>query len=447
MSDTATSEISPGDSARQYPSSRYAWYMVGILTIAYILSFVDRYVLGLLIEPIKADLGLSDTEIGYLLGPAFAIFYAFMGLPLGYLADRKRRTFIVAAGIFVWSFATAASGLARNFTHMFIARISVGAGEAALSPCAMSMISDSFPREKRGRPIAFYSAALSLGAGIASLVSAAVLTWAKSADQVALPIVGAVAPWQFTFFIVGLPGILVAAIMFTIREPKRQRVPGSEAKPQFTYMLQHVFDRFSTYATFVVFVCLMTICAYSQGWNAPMFQRTWGWEAQQYAFVNAIVLLAIGPATVNFAGWLNDKWFAEGRQDAPLRIMIIGAMIFVPTGIIAPLMPNPWLAMAVYGVNTVGIAMTTATGVTGLMNITPAEIRGQTVALYYMAISFAGLFIGPTTVGWMSDNVFGNENLNYALASVPAIFGLPVLLLSGIAMRLYRRELERQTVS
>ena len=435
------------DSVRQYPSTKYAWYMVGILTVAYILSFVDRYVLGLLIEPIKEDLGLTDTQIGLLLGPAFAIFYATMGLPLGYLADRKRRTWIVAAGIFVWSAATAASGLAKNFVHMFIARISVGVGEAALSPCAMSMISDSFPREKRGRPIAFYSAALSLGAGIASLVSAGVLTWAKTVPEVSLPIVGAVAPWQFTFFVVGLPGILVAAIMFTVREPKRQRTPGSEVKPQFNVMLKHVFSRWKIYGSFVAFVCLMTICAYSQGWNAPMFQRTWGWEAQQYAFVNAIVLLAIGPATVNFAGYMNDKWFAEGRHDAPLKIMIIGALIFVPTGIIAPLMPDPWIAMGIYAINTVGIATTTATGVTGLMNITPSEIRGQTVALYYMAISFAGLFLGPTTVGWMSDNVFGNEQLNYAVAAVPAIYGIPILLLTGYALRAYRGELAKQAAT
>ena len=126
--------------------------MVIVLTIAYILSFVDRYILGLLIEPIKADLGLTDTQIGYLLGLAFSLFYATMGLPLGYLADRKRRTVLVAAGIAVWSLATAASGLAKNFWHMFIARMTVGAGEATLSPCAMSMISDSFPREKRGPP-------------------------------------------------------------------------------------------------------------------------------------------------------------------------------------------------------------------------------------------------------------------------------------------------------
>ncbi|MGI9235523.1 MAG: MFS transporter, partial [Woeseiaceae bacterium] len=311
------------ESGRQYPSSRYAWYMVVVLTIAYILSFVDRYILGLLIEPIKADLGLSDTQIGYLLGLAFSLFYATMGLPLGYLADRKRRTFLVAAGIAVWSIATAASGLAKNFWHMFIARMSVGAGEATLSPCTMSMISDSFPREKRGRPIAFYTAALSVGAGIASLVSAAVLTWAKSVPEISVPFVGTVAPWQFTFIIVGLPGIAVALLMLTMREPPRQRTTGTEVKPEFNVMLRHVWSRRGVYLSFVSFVCVMTIIAYSQGWMAPTFERTWGWPAEKYATINAIVLLAVGPLTVNLAGWLNDNMYTAGRKDAPLLIMII----------------------------------------------------------------------------------------------------------------------------
>lgn len=431
-------------SERQYPSSKYAWYMVIVLTIAYVLSFVDRYILGLLIEPIKADLELSDTQIGYLLGLAFSLFYATMGLPLGYLADRKRRTFLVAAGIAVWSLATAASGLARNFWHLFVARMTVGAGEATLSPCTMSMISDSFPREKRGRPIAFYTAALSLGAGIASLLSAGVLIWAKSVPEISLPIVGAVAPWQFTFIIVGLPGILVALLMLTIREPKRQTTPGMEVAPKFSSMLRHVGQRWRVYLSFISFVCLMTIIAYSQGWYAPMFKRTWGWEAETYATINAIVLLAVGPLTVNVAGWLNDKFYAKGRKDAPLLIMIFGVCLMVPTGIIAPLMPSPELAMGVLAFNTAGIAMTSATGVTGLMNITPGEIRGQTVALYYMIISLSGLLLGPGTVGWLSDNVFGNEHLNYAAAAVPAIFGIPVLFLIGYARRGYLAEVEIQ---
>lgn len=429
---------------RQYPSPKYAWYMVIVLTVAYILSFVDRYILGLLIEPVKADLGLTDTQIGWLLGFAFSIFYATMGIPLGILADRKRRTFIVSAGIAVWSIATAASGLARNFWHMFFARMAVGAGEATLSPCAMSMISDSFPREKRGKPIAFYTAALSLGAGIASLVSAGVLTWAKSVPEIYVPVIGNVAPWQFTFIVVGLPGLLVSLLMLTMREPKRQPSPDPDVKPKFSHMLKHVGDRLGVYLSFVSFVCLMTIIAYSQGWLAPMFERTWGWPAEKYATINAVVLLAIGPLTVNIAGWMNDKLYAQGRKDAPLLIMIIGVLIMVPTAAVAPLMPSPYIAMGCYAINTIGIAMTSATGVTGLMNITPGAIRGQTVAVYYMMISMSGLMLGPSTVGWLSDNIYGNEQLNLAVATVPLVFGIPVILLIRYARRAYLAEVEKQ---
>ena len=193
-------------------SATSGWITVAFLTIAYLFSFIDRWILGLLIEPIKADLGLTDTQIGLLLGPAFAIFYATMGLPLGWLADRRNRVRIVAVGIGLWSLATAASGLAKSFIHLFIARMSIGIGEATLSPCAMSIISDSFPREKRSRPIAVYTTALSLGAGLASLLGAAVLTWAKTGGDITFPLLGALAPWQATFIVVGLPGLLLALV-------------------------------------------------------------------------------------------------------------------------------------------------------------------------------------------------------------------------------------------
>jgi MFS family permease len=434
------------DAAEQarYPSSRYAWYMVILLTVAYVFSFVDRYILGLLIEPIKADLQISDTQIGLLLGPAFAIFYVTMGLPLGWLADRKRRTWIVGVGVALWSAATAASGLAKNFVHLFVARMSVGVGEATLSPCTMSMISDSFPKDRRARPIAFYTMALSLGAGIASLVSAGVLQWAKTVPNIELPLLGVVAPWQFTFIIVGLPGLVLALLMFTLREPKRQsNVVDPErvgsGNNNIADMLRHVGRHWKVFLPFVAVFCYMTVLAYSQGWGAPMFQRTWGWEASKYATVNAVVLLAVGPFTVNFAGWLSDRWTRQGIKDAPLRIALIGVVVMIISGVIAPLLPSPWLAMGMYGVNTVGIAMTSAVGVTALLNISPAAMRAQLVAFYYMCISLAGLMLGPTTIALMNDFVFGVENIRYSMALLPALYGVPVILMAGFIRRNYMK--------
>jgi len=424
----------------RYPDRRYAWYMVIVLTIAYIFSFVDRYILGLLIEPIKADLQLSDTQIGLLLGPAFAIFYATMGLPLGWLADRKRRTWIVGIGVALWSLATAASGLAKNFMHMFIARMSVGVGEATLSPCTMSMISDSFPKEHRAKPIAFYTMALSLGAGIASLVSAGVLQWAKTVPEISVPVIGIVAPWQFTFFVVGLPGLLLALLVFSLREPPRQKLApdvltGKMASNNLGDMLKHVGRHWRLYLPFMSIFCYMTILAYSQGWGAPMFKRTWGWEASQYATVNGIILLIMGPISVNFAGWLSDRWTRQGIMDAPVRIGLIGVLIMILTGVAAPLMPGPWLAISMYGLNTIGIAMSSAVGVTGLLLISPANMRAQIVAFYYMCISLTGLLLGPTTIALLNDNVFGVDGIRYSMALLPALYGVPVLLMGGYIRR------------
>jgi len=425
-------------------SYKYAWYTVVLLTIAYIFSFVDRYILGLLVQPIKDDLGLSDTEIGLLLGPAFALFYTTMGLPLGWLADRARRTWIVSAGIAIWSLATAACGLARSFGQLFLARVSVGVGEATLSPCALSMIADSFPEERRGKPIAFYSAALTLGAGIASLAGASVLAWSKTVTDIDLPLVGQVAPWQFAFIMVGLPGLPLAVMMFFLREPKRQDLAeiGDGGKAGLMDALRYISKRRRTYVGFTAIVCIMTVVAYSQGWLPAMFERTWGWPTEKYALYNGLVLLLLGPACVNFAGWTSDRLSAAGRRDAPLLIVITGVLILVPTGVLAPLMPNAWAAFIMLQLNTVGIAILSATAPTALLNITPGQIRGQVVALYIIVISIAGLMLGPTSIGLMNDYVFGEEGIRYSTALVPLLVGVPILLTVRGTRRAYLRELD-----
>jgi len=426
-------------------SHAYAWYTVVLLTIAYVFSFIDRYILGLLVEPIKADLGLTDTEIGLLLGPAFALFYTTMGLPLGWLADRGRRAWIVSAGIAIWSLATAACGLARSFAQLFVARVSVGVGEATLSPCALSMIADSFPEERRGKPIAFYSTALTLGAGVASLVGASVLVWSKSVSAIELPLIGPVAPWQFAFIIVGLPGLPLAILMFFQREPERRNLVqlGSGGKAGIGDALRYVLARRQIYGGFVAIVCVMTIVAYSQGWLPAMFERTWGWSGQKYATYNGLSLLLLGPVCVNIAGWASDRMYAAGRPDAPLLMVIGGLVLLVPTGVIAPLMPNAWAAFAVYQINTIGIATLSATAPTALLNITPGQIRGQVIALYLIVISVAGLMLGPTSIGLLNDHVFGEQGIRYAAAIVPALFGLPVLATAFGTRRRYTRELGR----
>ena len=431
-------DLTPKEETSSYPRRGYAWYMVILLTIAYVFSFIDRYIISLVIEPLKADLSLSDTQIGLLMGTAFALFYAIMGLPLGWLADRGRRARLVGAGVALWSLATAASGLARSFGSLFLARIGVGVGEATLAPCALSLISDSFPEKERGRPIAFYTAAQSFGAGLAFVGGGSVLAWANSIPDLALPLIGPVAPWQFTFIIVGLPGLLVAIPLWLLREPLRKEQAGLDQQRSMGNTLAYIRQRRATFGCFIAFPCVMTIVAYSQTWFPVMFMRTWQWDITQFALYFGIALLTVGPITVNVTGWICDRWYASGQHDAPMRIILIGSFLLVPSSALVPLMPSGELAFALLVLNIASHSIVSAAAPIALLNITPGEIRGQMSAIFYMIIAPVGLIVGPAMIGILNDSVFGEGGIRYSAAVIPLLFGLPVLALAGVASRKYR---------
>lgn len=422
-----------------YPTHRSAWGMVALLTLAYLFSYIDRTVLGLLVQPIKADIALSDEQLGWLLGPAFAVFYATMGLPLGWLVDRKSRTRLIAAGVALWSLATAASGLARSFPQLFMARMTVGVGEAVLSPAAFSIIADSFPEERRARPIAAYSMAITLGSGLASLIGASVLTWARGAERIVLPLVGAVSPWQATFFAVGLPGLLVALAFLLVREPPRQSsfAGGAATRNGLKDAFAQIGSRWRDYLLIVAVVGAMVITAYSQGFLPAAFERRWGWKPEFFAMLNGASALILGPAVYLAAGALCERRLIAGDSLAPHRIMTFGLALIVPSAGLAMLMPSPWLAFALLCLTAVGIGAISAVGVTALLQITPGAVRGQVVALYYMAISLAGLLLGPTTVGTLSTRLFGESQLHLAVATVPVVYG--IVPLAFAVWRLRRR--------
>lgn len=413
-----------------YPARALAWTTVAMLTVAYIMSYVDRSILGLLVEPIKADLGVSDEAMGYLIGPAFGLFYATVGLPLGWLADRGARTRIVAAGVLLWSAATIGSGLARGYAHLFVARMGVGVGEAALSPCTISLIADSFPPERRGLPVGVYSAALSVGAGLGSIGIAFLLEWAGS-GTVTLPIVGAVRPWQFALIAVGLPGLVLGLVFLLLPEPARH--DATTRPSRFGDAFSYVAAQPLAIAGVALLVAVMTTIAYSQQFNAPAFARTFGWAAKDYAKVNGTINLIVGPATVILIGMLIDRLRHRGRRDAAFAVLVAGFVPMLPLSAIPLFMPTPALAFAMLALSTITIGTVTAAGILALLAVTPGAMRGQLVALYYMVISIAGLGLGPSTVGLLSTRVVGETNLRVAIAAIPIIYGLvPLLLLSAI---------------
>ena len=428
----------------KYPSAVYGWSMVGLLTLAYVFSMLDRYILGYLIKPIKEDLNFSDWEVGLLTGPAFTLLYATTAIPIGLLVDRRSRTKIIAIGVAVWSIATILTGSARTFWTMFMARMVVGIGEAVLSPAAFSIIGDSFEPKRRAKPIAFYSAALVVASALTGFIIAFLLGLAEGTVY-RLPIVGEVPSWQFIFVCVGTPGLIVALIFLLTRDaPRTESAQKSDEKLSDAF--KFVGSRAAVFICFVSIFITMVGVAYAQfNWQPEMFERTFGtedWSRKNYAARNGTAVLIIGLTTYFMSGIVSDWWSGKGQRLAPLYLSIIGLLILVPSQAIGPLLSNGWAAfLLVNGLGTIGIGMVSCTGVTALLQIVPGQVRGFTVALYYMTISFVGGLTSPPLVGFMSSNVFGEANLNVAMSVLPLIYGVPAILLLPLTVKLYRREL------
>ncbi|MFQ5634585.1 MAG: spinster family MFS transporter [Gammaproteobacteria bacterium] len=436
-----TSEAARPRGDDDFPGAAYAWYVAVVLTLAHIISFLDRQVLSLLVAPIKRDLEISDTQMSLLMGLAFAIFYTVMAVPIGRLADRRSRRNIITVGIAAWCAMTAACGIARNYWQLFLARVGVGVGEATLTPSALSMLSDYFPLHKRGAAIGFYNMGVSVGAGIAYIVGGQVIGFVMNSPPITVPVVGELFAWQTVFLLVGLPGLIVALAMRTVREPQRHgkiELAGADTGQVSLREAMNFFARRGkTYGGLALIVSGSTILGYGfLSWIPSMFERTWGLTMPQVATSLGLVLLVAGPIGVNGGGRLADRWFRQGHKDAHLRVMLISAPLMLVSSAVLPLMPTPELALLMFVPHILGAAGITAAGGAALMVITPNQLRAQATAIYYFIISLAGLTLGPTSVALFTDYVFRDEAaLRYSMA----IVGLLAPLLSVCAAILMRR--------
>lgn len=438
--------MTPAPKDPPYPRPAAAWSAVALLLAAYIVSWLDRQILSYLIGPIKGAFALSDTEVGLLIGPAFAIFYITLGIPLGWLADRWNRRTMVAIGIALWSFMTAASGFARSFVQLFAARIGVGVGEAVLTPCALSLISDYFPPERRARAVSVYMSGISLGTAFGSIIGGWIVSRVTSTPTVELPIVGVVAGWQATFIVVGLPGLILAMLMMLIAEPARRdrRIISGTAEGAVSFLkaLDYFWTRRGAFLGLWISQCIMTVIGYAQFFTAEYFRRTWDWGMAEIGLALGLMFLVFGPTGANFGGWLSDRFTAAGDVGGPMKATVIANLILIPTSVLFPLMPSPELAIAVLGLSTVGGAMASACGAAATVALAPNQVRAQATAVYWVIINLAGLFIGPPLVGFITDRIFGDPAaLKYGLAIVPLLVGLPLMVVQIRALKSFREEM------
>lgn len=387
--------------------SRYGWYVVAVLLVAYTLSFVDRTILTLLVEPIKRDLGLSDTQVSLLHGLAFAIFYTALGIPIARLADRASRRNIIAIGITVWSLMTAVCGLAKNFPQLFLARVGVGVGEAALSPAAYSMIADSFPEERLGRALGVYSSAIYAGAGIALLAGGAIAGAVAVLPPLEIALLGTLYAWQLVFFIVGVPGLAVAVWVATLREPVRQRPVGREASTRA--VVAHLGRHARAYATHIGgFTLLAIVFNAFVAWMPSYLIRTFDWTISDAAYALGLCMLTFGTSGIIAGGMSADRWRRAGALDATMRVGIVSGVGLIPFTLTCTTLASPWLAVALFAPLMFFSAYAFGAAVTGLQVITPPHMRAQVSAVFLFGVNLVGIGAGPTLVALLTDRVFAD---------------------------------------
>ena len=430
-----------------WPNPRYGWYVTIVLLIAFTFSFVDRQVLNLLVEPIQQDLKISDTQISFLQGLAFVLTYVTMSVPLGRMVDRYNRVRIMIGGVLVWSATTVACGLSRNYFQLMLARLGVGAGEAALTPAAWSVLSDFFPHEKLSRPISVYLMGPYVGAGLAMIAGAEVLVWTREVEELTLPLVGAVAPWQFTFVAVGLPGILIATLLLSVLEPSRKgRAADASKAPPWGEVSRYMWAHKRIYLALHVGVPFLVVMLYGlQAWVPTVLVRVYEWDLAQAGRVYGLIALLAGSGGVLAGPTLARLFEARGVDDSPIRIAVIGASGACISLALLPLQADAYAGLVCVALASFFVPLPLALITTAMQFVTPNDMRGVVAGMYVVTNNVLGLALGPTMVAATTDYVFGDPKaVAQSLGLVSLIMGplsVGILLIGRKAYVARAREL------
>jgi len=444
------------DSQAPQSSDRYAWYVVGLLMLVYVFSFLDRQILSLMVSDLKTGLDLDqDWQVAILMGPAFAVFYTIFGIPFGRLADSRNRTKIVAIGLTLWSLMTVGCGLARSFLQMAVLRVGVGVGEASLSPSAYSLISDYFDRSKLARAIAIYSSGIYLGSGLAYMIGGRAVAALRGTEPWSLPVVGLVEGWQKVFFIVGLPGLLVVPLLLlTLKEParrgllKRNDGKAGDALP-LSFVAKHARKNWRALATHNIGFALLSFSSYgSSAWLPEMFKRVHGWDVATFGLVYGLIVFVGSASGAILGGVIADALTKRGYRDAKVRVGFFAAWLWFPFGIAFPLMDNGVAAMALVVPSAFLASMPFGVAPAALQEMMPNNLRGQMSAIYLFVVNLIGLAIGPLALALMTDYVFseaeyGLAGIRWSLLVTTVVAHLVATLLLWRGMGEFRAALDR----
>ncbi len=381
-------------------------YVLGVLLAVYTVNFIDRQILSILLESIKADLGLSDQALGFLAGFAFAAFYATLGIPIALWADRGNRRNLIGWALALWSAMTALCGLAQNFTQLAIARIGVGVGEAGCSPPAHSIISDYYAPKERATALAIYALGIPFGIMFGLFLGG----WINEAFG-----------WRRAFFVVGLPGLMLALIVrFTVPEPERgmsDARPSTDLRPSVLETCRFLWRR-PAFMHIAFGGALAAFIGYGFiSWFPSFLIRSHGLKTTEIGLWLGLLIGVAGGIGMFAGGYLADKF---GGRDARWSLWIVTAssIIALPFGIAAYLVPNPYWAMILFIPPVVASNFWQATSIAQSHGMVRLRMRATTSAILLFIINIIGLGAGPWAIGYVSDLLaprYGADSLRWSL--------------------------------
>lgn len=412
-----------------------AWLTLAALFAAYILSFVDRMIIGLLVEPIKRDLAISDTEVSLLQGLAFALFFALAAIPIGRLVDRVHRPRAIAAGVALWSAMTMACGATTSFAGLFLARMGVGVGEAVLSPAAYSLINDGFPRRRLGLAMGIFGLGSAAGAGLAFMIGGAVIALVAGAESLTLPVFGELRSWQFAFVVAGAPGLVIALLFLCIPDPRHR------AGPVAAVPIRAVTGHLSRHAGFFwsVFAGVAAVNVSVLGtvsWLPAMLMRGFQLPADQAGYLSGGLLIVGGLIGMVGGGIAMDR-IGGGTPAARLRFAgwTTGAAVIAAAAF--PLVGSLWLLSIAFVLFFSAAASVVACAPSVLAQTSPDGMRATIAAIYVFVINGVGIGFGPSATAALGDTFFpGGDGIRYAMAIVaPAGYAVGAALFFVAARR------------
>lgn len=423
--------LSPSEPGMKRGADARAWYAVIIFALAAVLSYTDRLILNLLVAPIRTEMAITDTQVSFLQGAAFAIIYAFAGLPMGRHADRHGRRNLILAGIGLWSLATALCGLAQGYGQLFGARILVGIGEAALAPAVLSMIPDLFPSHRRGTAVAIFIGGMVMGAGMATLVGGVLIDSFSQGSLSGLAQGAGIAPWRAVLLTLGLAGVVMALLVATIREPERRERLGGDAKPGLDTLRRYLVDNRWAFGLLLGGLTLTQVVDYgANSWTPSLLMRVHGFSAAQTGTALGAILIGVAGLGTIVGGMLADFLEARGHSASKPLVAATAVTAGVPCLLFA-VMPGATSTLVLFGAYAFLLAIGAGVGIAAILDLVPSELRGMTTAVQAFAYTAFGLGLGPTLVAVTTDQVFADP-LSVGLSI--SVTGIPLLALSAAAM-------------